>query len=78
MRSRGQFSPSTISNWVPANLEINFKKRTDTTNFDAFKLSKGRLKFQSNLVLNNAPSDKDDLFNDTEKLKQNTQPIRKY
>jgi hypothetical protein len=46
--------------------------------FDAFKLSKGRLKFQSNLVLNNAPSDKDDLFNDPEKLKQNTQPIRKY
>jgi len=45
---------------------------------DALQLSKGRLKFQSNLVLNNAPSDKDDLFNDPKKLNQNTQPIRKY
>jgi len=65
---------------VPTNttLKNDFSKYGPDMTYDAFQLSKGRLKFQSNLVLNNAPSDKDDLFNDPEKLKQNTQPIRKY
>jgi len=65
---------------APINSEFknDYSKYGPDMTYDAFQVSKGRLKFQSNLVLNNAPSDKDDLFNDPKKLKQNTQPIRKY
>ncbi|MFM6954560.1 MAG: hypothetical protein ACKOWL_06200 [Sphingobacteriaceae bacterium] len=59
-------------------LKNDFSKYGPDMTYDAFQLSKGRWKYQSNLLLNNPPSEKDDLFNDPKKLKQNTQPIRKY
>lgn len=56
----------------------DFSKYGPDMTYDAFQLSKGRWKFQSNLELTNPPSSKDDLFNDPKKLKNTTQPIRKY
>jgi hypothetical protein len=63
---------------INSTFKDDYSKYGPDMTYDAFQVSKGRLKFQSDLVLNNAPSDKDDLFNDPKILKQNTQPIRKY
>lgn len=56
----------------------DFSKYGPDMTYDAFQLSKGRWKYQSNLLLTNPPSAKDELFNDPKKLKNTTQPIRKY
>lgn len=59
-------------------MKSDFSKYGPDMTYDAYQLVKGRWKFQQNLMLKNKPTGQDEEFNDPKKLKNITQPIRKY